>query len=61
MSIAEKYFKEQMKSGEFRRAYLEEKDKARHRVPSGRAEEGYSEAEEHGMSLSRRWRTWRSS
>jgi hypothetical protein len=25
MSIAEKYFKEQMKSGEFRRAYLEEK------------------------------------
>jgi hypothetical protein len=27
MSIAEKYFKEQMKSGEFRRAYLEEKPK----------------------------------
>ena len=25
MSIAEKYFKEQMKSGEFRQAYLEEK------------------------------------
>jgi hypothetical protein len=25
MSIAEKYLKEQMKSGEFRRAYLEEK------------------------------------
>ncbi len=25
MSIAEKYFKEQMKSKEFRRAYLEEK------------------------------------
>jgi len=27
MSIAEKYFKEQMKSGEFRRSYLEEKTK----------------------------------
>ena len=27
MSIAEKYFKEQMKSKEFRRAYLEEKTK----------------------------------
>jgi hypothetical protein len=25
MSIAEKYFEEQMKSGEFRRVYLEEK------------------------------------
>jgi hypothetical protein len=27
MSIAEKYFKEQMKSDEFRRSYLEEKTK----------------------------------
>ncbi len=27
MSIAEKYFREQMKSEEFRRAYLEEKTK----------------------------------
>ena len=27
MSIAEKYFTEQMKSGEFRRSYLEEKTK----------------------------------
>ncbi len=27
MSIAEKYFKEQMKSDDFRRAYLEEKTK----------------------------------
>ena len=27
MSIAEKYFKEQMKFGEFRRSYLEEKSK----------------------------------
>jgi hypothetical protein len=27
MSVAEKYFKDQMKSDEFRRAYLEEKTK----------------------------------
>jgi len=37
MSIAEKYFKEQMKFGEFRRSYLEEKSKLdiEYRGPSG--------------------------